>query len=105
MLTGLGVDVDAALALGEGLSTGNLPRTQHPDALLNIFASENAKEDPEEKDAAGVNAILRGLQGEGSIFNDVPLIDDEGGNWAAVGGQLWTLAVNQAGQLGAMRCV
>lgn len=103
VLTGLGVDVDAALALGEGLTTGNLPRTQHPDALLNIFASENAKEDPEEKDTAGVNAILRGLQGEGSIFNDVPLIDDEGGNWAAVGGQLWTLAVDQAGRISSMQ--
>ena len=37
-----------------------------------------------------------------SIFNDVPLIDDEGGNWAAVGGQLWTLAVAQVSQIGNM---
>lgn len=102
-LNKLGVNVNDALTLGTELTTGNLPRTQDPNALLNIFAAENGKENPEDKNAANVNAILTGLQGEGSIFNDVALIDDEGGNWALVGGQLWTLAVGQVTRLGGMQ--
>lgn len=101
-LTGAGVDVPAALALGEGLSTENLPRTQNPDAPLNIFASEYAKADPEDRDASNVNAILNGLRGEGSLFSGIPLIGGEDGGWDAVGGRLWTLAVAQVSQIGNM---